>query len=170
MPEKPPPRSAAETVRGLDPRALLSRAARPPGSDDGQRIGDYELLEQIAEGGMGVVWRAHQVSLQRTVALKMIGSGLLATLTEVQRFRREAEAAASLDHPHIVPIYEIGEDEGRHFFSMKFIERGNLAELSAACDEARRNGAEWVRRAAGIVVTMARAVHHAHQRGVRIAT
>ena len=110
MPDKPPPRSAAETVRGLDPRALLSRAARPA---DGQSIGDYELLEQIAEGGMGVVWRAHQISLQRTVALKMIGSGLLATLTEVQRFRREAEAAASLDHPHIVPIYEIGEDAGR---------------------------------------------------------
>ena len=164
MPEKPPPRPAAETVRGLDPRALLSRAARP--ADAAQRIGDYELLEQMAEGGMGVVYRAHQVSLQRTVALKMIRSGLLATLTEVQRFRREAEAAASLDHPHIVPIYEIGESDGRHFFSMKFIEGGNLAELSAACDEARRRSAEWVRFAVGIVVKMARAVQHAHHRGV----
>ena len=167
MPEAPSPRSDHETVFGLDPRALLSRAARPQDAgEDSQRMGDYELLDRIAEGGMGVVYRAHQVSLQRTVALKMIRSGLLATPSEVQRFRREAEAAASLDHPHIVPIYEIGESERRHFFSMKFIEGGNLAELCAVGDDVRRGGAEWARRAAGIVATVARALHHAHQRGV----
>ena len=162
----PPP--DAETVLGFDPRALLGRAVlRPEGrAVGGQRVGDYELIERIAEGGMGVVYRARQISLGRIVALKMIRSGLLATPVEVQRFHREAEAVASLDHPHIVPVYEIGEDEERHFFSMKLIEGGSLAELNAECGAARRLSAEWMRRAAEIVAHMACALHHAHQRGV----
>lgn len=109
---------------------------------------------------MGVVWRVWQESLQRMVALKMIRSGLLATPGEVQRFRREAEAAASLDYPHIVPIYEIGEDEGRHFFSMKLIEGGNLADLSAALVAAMARA--LLHRCAGDFAL--RRLSHAHER------
>ena len=159
MSDEPP--EPAERVMGLDPRALLGVVRGRV-----QRVGDYELLERLAEGGMGVVWRARQVSLGRVVALKMIRSGLLASAEEVQRFRHEAESAAALDHPNIVPIYEVGEDEGRHFFSMKLIEGGNLGELGAQCDAAGRHAAPWARRVAGIIATIARAVHHAHQRGL----
>ena len=136
-----------------------SGASRP----GGRSFGDYDLLGELAAGGMGVVYLARQVSLKRAVALKMIRSGNLATAAEVQRFRTEAEAAANLDHPHIVPIYEIGEHEGQHYFSMKLIEGGDLGELNAAC---KTRDAQWLRRSAQLVATMARAVHHAHQRGV----
>lgn len=122
-------------------------------------FGDYELLEEIARGGMGVVFKARQVSLNRIVALKMILRGELAGAAEVQRFKTEAEAAANLDHPNIVPIYEIGEQEGNHYYSMKLIEGGNLAALVPSV------GAP-TRKAFAALSTVARAVHFAHQRGI----
>jgi serine/threonine protein kinase/Tfp pilus assembly protein PilF len=122
-------------------------------------FGDYELLEKMGGGGQGLVYRARQKSLNRTVALKIIGLGQLATKTHLKRFHVEAEAAASLDHPCIVPIYETGEREGSCYFSMKFIEGGQL-------DEVVRREPMSIRRAAELIAKLARAVHCAHEHGI----
>ncbi len=122
----------------------------------GARFGGYTLLGEIARGGMGVVSRARQEAAQRIVALKTIAPALAAEPGARERFRREAEAAAALDHPNILPIYEVGEVSGVPFFSMKLAEGGNLA-ASPTTDP---------RAAATLVARLARAVQHAHERGI----
>ena len=130
-----------------------------PSLPPGVFLGDYELLEVLGEGGMGVVHRARQVSLNRSVAIKMIRTGRIATASQVARFRNEAETVAMLDHPHVVTIFEVGEADGHLFYSMKYFEGGNLLQSLA------RFQAE-PRAAARIVADVANAVHHAHQRGI----
>jgi predicted Ser/Thr protein kinase len=122
-------------------------------------FGDYELLRELARGGMGVVFQARQVSLNRPVALKMILAGQLADEAAVRRFYIEAEAAANLDHPGIVPIYEVGQHEGQHYFSMGFVEGQSLAQKLA-------NGPLPPREAAALMVKVCAAIEYAHQRGV----
>ena len=123
------------------------------------KLGDYELLEEIGRGGQGVVFRARQKSLNRIVALKVIGLGQWATPAHLKRFRLEAEAAASLDHPNMVPIYEIGERDGQCYFSMKFVEGGQL-------DEVVKREPMSIRQAVELVVKVTRTVHHAHEHGI----
>ncbi|HEY6152677.1 MAG TPA: protein kinase [Candidatus Udaeobacter sp.] len=122
-------------------------------------LGDYELLEEIGRGGQGVVFRARQKSLNRIVALKVIGLGQWATPAHLKRFRLEAEAAASLDHPCIVPIYEIGERDGQCYFSMKFIEGGQL-------DEVINHAPMSIRETVELVAKVARTVFYAHEHGI----
>jgi WD40 repeat protein len=126
----------------------------PPKSKFPRAFGAYELIEEIARGGMGVVYKARQVALNRLVALKVIVAGEVSSPEFVRRFRNEAEAAAALDHSNIVPIYEIGEMDGQPFFSMKLVEGPTL------------QGPVNHRQAAELVATVARAVHYAHQRGI----
>jgi WD40 repeat protein len=142
--------------RDLDPLVTPLRQCAGITAPRGRRFGDYELLGEIARGGMGVVYRARQLSLGRDVALKMIRDGALAGADGARRFRTEAENAARLDHPNIVPVYEVGEQDGQPFFSMKLIEGGNLAQ----------NPPRAARGIAELMAKVARAVHHAHERGI----
>jgi serine/threonine-protein kinase len=189
-------RGAIHSSRSGTSAAEHADAAEPPDSATVLgRVGDYELLEKIAEGGMGAVYKARQIALNRLVALKLILAGKLATEEELRRFRTEAEAAAQLDHPNIVPIFEVGSHEGLHYFTMKFLEGGNLAQRMAGeqvreweratqapamgsppahlpilspaqLSEPSQVGCYEPKRIAAIVAKIARAVHHAHERGI----
>ena len=130
-------------------------------------IPGYDLLEELGRGAMGVVFKAMQVELKRLVALKMILSGSQAGTAQVQRFRTEAEAAARLDHLSIVPIYEVGEHQGHHFFSMKLVEGGTLAGWIADCRKQKADlQPEEQIDIARLMATVSRAIHHAHQHGL----
>ena len=142
--------------------AGLDFAGCSVGSEDSsarQCFGDYELVEEIARGGMGVVFKARQISLGRIVALKMILAGRLASEVEVQRFRDEARAVAALHHPNIVAIHEVGEIDGQPFFSMDLVEGQNVAE-------AVLEGPFTPTRAAACVRAVAEAIHYAHEHGI----
>ena len=132
-------------------------------------LGDYELLEEVGRGGQGVVFRARQKSLNRIVALKVISLGQWASRAHLKRFRLEAEAAARLEHPGIVPIHEVGERDGSCYFSMKFVEGGQLDEVVKPTT-ADSSGAERapmsIRQAAELIAKVARTVHYAHEHGI----
>jgi ABC-type amino acid transport substrate-binding protein len=121
-------------------------------------IQGYEILEELGRGGMGVVYKAHQISLNRVVALKMVLAGAHASPEELARFRREAEAAAQLQHPNIVQVYEIGEQNGCPYFSLEFVDGGSLTQRLHRTPQPARSSAQ-------LVETLARAVHAAHQHG-----
>src|SRR5438067_8673109 len=152
---------ADEPVAGVDSSAEASAKADDPGRSSPMLMdfGDYELLKQIGRGGQGVVFRARQKSLNRTVALKVIGVGHWATEAHLRRFRLEAEAAASLNHPFIVPIHEIRERNGCCYFSMNLVEGGQL-------DEAVKRQVISIRRAVELIAKLARTVHYAHENGI----
>lgn len=147
---------AAELAAFLDGRKNDSRLT----SDQvNRRVGDFELEGEIARGAMGVVYRARHMTTNRPVAVKMILGGEFAGENAVQRFRREAEAAANLDHPNILPIYEVGEHDGRPYYSMKLVGGGTMAENMSAL---RADPP----RAIALLEAVCRAVHFAHQRGI----
>jgi serine/threonine protein kinase len=166
----------ADTPAGLCPKCLLGAALvspteqetipmntdRAPGHplavNSIRYFGDYEILEEIARGGMGVVYKARQTTLNRIVALKMILSGELATSEDIERFHLEAQAAANLNHPNIVAIHEVGQHEDRYYFSMDYVEGQSLGELLLS-------GPIPVRQAAEYVQTISEAVHYAHEAG-----
>jgi serine/threonine protein kinase/tetratricopeptide (TPR) repeat protein len=156
---------AAGDDGGSDEKIELKLAAAHGGNKAARaadllgELGDYELLKEVGRGGQGVVFRARQKSLNRIVALKVISLGQWASKAHLKRFRLEAEAAASLEHPGIVPIHEVGERDGSCYFSMKFVEGGQL-------DEVARREPMPIRRAVELIANVARTVHYAHEHGI----
>jgi serine/threonine protein kinase len=148
------------TEISLDLNAKAAPGEEPAAEKLPRTFGEYELVEVIARGGMGVVYKAWHPALSRVVALKMILEGSFTSEASVKRFYQEARAAAGLDHPNIVPIYDIGQHEGRHYFTMPFIETGSLKSL------VQEKGPLPAAEAAGLVAGIAEAVGQAHQRGI----
>jgi len=146
-------------LEGLCPGCLLDTALGPPSPFPEDHFGDYALIQELAQGGMGVVYRARQNSLERLVALKMLTRGALASDAETRRIHDEAKIADSLKHPNIVPIYEVGVHEEIAYYTMPLMEGGSLAEQMP-----RFQGR--FREAAQLLETVSRAVHHGHQRGI----
>src|SRR5262245_15741132 len=160
----------ARVAGGVDPgRSETPSAADENGAPSNKKstraaellgeLGDYELLEEVGRGGQGVVFRARQKSLNRIVALKVISLGQWASKVHLKRFRLEAEAAAHLEHPGIVPIHEVGERDGSCYFSMKFVEGGQL-------DAVAKREPMSIRRAAELIAKVARTIHYAHEHGI----
>ncbi|MCC9604281.1 serine/threonine-protein kinase [Blastopirellula sp. JC732] len=139
--------------------SYASKLASQPLLASGTQFGKYELLNVIARGGMGVVFRARQIDANRIVALKMILSGQLAGQEEIQRFKTEAEAAARLDHPNIVPIFDVGQHDGHHYFTMAFIQGQSLYQRMRSSTFSARGASEIVR-------TLASAIEYAHSKGI----
>lgn len=142
-----------ETIDSRSDRASTVQSEGP------RQCGQYRILKEIARGGMGIVYCAHDTKLQRTVALKMILDRNLASEQAVQRFYEEAEAAAGLDHPGIVPVFDVGKQDGHHYYAMGFVEGPTLA------DELQNRQYE-MRQAAQLIAEIAEAVHYAHENGV----
>jgi eukaryotic-like serine/threonine-protein kinase len=166
----PAPTSQQETVAP----AGESAESRPQIAEDRAglpSIPGYSLMEKLGHGGMGVVFKAVQLELKRVVAVKMLRSGCDAGEAQVQRFRIEAEAVARLDHPHIIAIYEVGEHQGQHFFSMKLVDGGSLASRRTQFSLGHEDSsatllAEQQRRIACLLAKVARAVQCAHEQGI----
>src|SRR5439155_22969521 len=151
-----PSGTAAAGASGSSDHASASTATGLPLP---RTFGDYELLEEIARGGMGIVYRARHLSLDRIVAVKMLLFGPLSSPEFVKRFRAGATAAASLQHPNIVAIHEVGVHQGQQYFAMDYVEGQSLAKLLA-------NGPLPARSAASFPKTIAEAIHYAHERGI----
>ncbi len=149
----PPLDSDYDTILSLGPSRNESNTQRV------RYFGDYELLSEIARGGMGVVYKARQMNLNRIVAIKMILAGQLASSEDVKRFYTEAEAAANLEHPSIVPVYEIGQNNGQHFFSMGYVDGSSLAERV-------KEGPLPIKQAGLLAKKVAEAIGYAHSKGV----
>ncbi|HLH56492.1 MAG TPA: serine/threonine-protein kinase, partial [Verrucomicrobiae bacterium] len=157
-----------ESIEEPKPLAVASRqellSAAPRQTHDiedrsSRYFGDYELLQEIARGGMGVVYRARHLKLERIVALKMILAGQFATKQNIQRFRGEVTAAALLQHPNIVAIHDVGIHDGQHYFSMDYVEGQNLSQLVGARPLPPAKAARYVK-------LIAEAIHYAHQQGI----
>ena len=152
------PRGSVGSLRAERAGLAVSTAPAPP-PFAGRTFGDYELLAELGRGGMGVVYKARQRSLQRIVALKMILRGEFATPEDLARFQAEARAAARLDHANIVPVYDAGQCDGQAYFTMRLVEGQTLADLLGA-------GPMKPREAAKCLAVISRAVHYAHQNGI----
>ncbi|MBI4323716.1 MAG: serine/threonine protein kinase [Chloroflexi bacterium] len=152
------PTAASESIPDATLHIVIPEDAALPGGAP-RRLGKYELLEEIARGGMGIVYKARHTGLDSLAAVKLIRAGLLATPTDVERFQREARAAAKLQHPNIVSVHDIGEQDGQHYFSMDYVPGANLSELARTRPFAPKD-------AARIMAAIASAIHYAHQQGV----